>query len=404
MGRQVVSSHLHLSFGSISPAAMAPISTTNDSDPNDLNVSSEIIRYQDGSPFQLTFEILQGATVFYHAAKSLFTSLSYSRINENAFSVCFKIGKGMRLSRKGQDRFNKAKEDLTVVSAFESLLRFGFKWNGPITKILAYDEGERFAALTACLTEAYTASKVAEIYIALINLIIERNPRDQFLQGIAIPSQQEIRVVVERFAGIFSTSEFGALVEDYMSMDNHAVITGGTQPRKQATRFPTYRLTAYTQYIAGALFELMQLSRDNSKTRQVQFVGGADGVALAAIGIFLLDLPTEIYQSNKDSMEMIHHRYHSPDEKPRVIAIISDDMLNTTKVTQSRVVYLHPMSNIIQQNKEMNPDLVIGGRCRRNEVLSRTFPGSFQRLMGIHAQFSPAIGSAARIFQALAER
>ena len=378
---------------------MAPISAT---DGSDSNMSNKMIQYQNGSPFQITFEVLNGALICYQMTKSFITSMSRSRMDSNALIVCLKIGKALQWSQKGQDRFYEAKENLTLVTAWEKILQFGFHWEGPVSQILALDEGERFAALTACLTEVYTVNFVGKIYMALVTIFMEKNKDDPFLQDTYTPSLQQMRIVIERFAGIFSTSEFSATVEDFMSYDNHAVITGGTQPRRRSKRKPSFRTIAYPQCIAEALYELFQLSRDNARTRQVQFVGGADAVAVAGIGIYLLDLPTQIYRNDQGGLKIVHKSYSS-DEKPRVMVIISDDMQNTTKLTQGKVVSLHPIDDIIKQNKEMNPDPLIGGRCRWSQALSVAFPGSFERLIGMYANFGPAMGSAARIFQALAE-
>jgi hypothetical protein len=251
-----------------------------------------------------------------------------------------------------------------------------------MSEILALDDGERFAALTACLLEIYTASIVAQTYIALLRLFVQKNENDPHLQKIFIPSLLQMRSVVERFAGIFSTSPFATSVEDYMSIDHHAVVTGGTRSRRHSTRSPTSRTIAFPDCIADALYELLQLSRDGSRTQQIQFVGGADAIAVAAIGRYLIDLPTEVYKEVDGSIVDVTGPELKSDGKPRVIVLFSENTQksNTTKLTQSRVVYLHQMNDIIKDNKFMNPDPVIAGRCRWNNVLSRTFRGSFERL------------------------
>ena len=257
-----------------------------------------------------------------------------------------KIGKALEWSRNGQDRFQKAKESLSPVSAWDKILSFGFNWEGPVSKILALDKGERFAALSACLSEIYAPNVIAKIFTELLNLSKEGNQDDPYLDVIYIPSLSQIRTVIERFAGIFSTSDFAVLMEEFMSYDGHAVITGGTQARKRMTRTPTFRSIAYPEYVADALYELFQLSRDPSRTRQIQFVGGADAIAVAAIGIYLLDLPTEIHQDDQGALKSLHKNYESA-KKPRVVVTFSDNMQLKTKSTQSRIVYIKPMEDVI---------------------------------------------------------
>ena len=222
------------------------------------------------SPFQTTLETISGAKLLFEMARTLITNLAVNRIDTHAFTVCLKIGSALDWSPQGRDRFHKARDDLGLAHAWDKVLKFGFNWKGPMSEILALDDGERFAALTACLLEIYTPSVVAQTYIKLLQLFVERNPHDIHLQNLFIPSLLAMRSVVERFAGIFSTSSFATLVEEYLSIDEHAVVTGGTQNRRiNMYRSPTSRTISFPEYIADALYELLQISRDGSKTQQI---------------------------------------------------------------------------------------------------------------------------------------
>lgn len=377
-------------------------------DQNEPGNSDRSIARLGASPFQTTVEVINGAKLVYNITRALITNLAASRIDTHAFTVCLKIGSALDWSPQGRDHFHHAMEDLGLVPTWDKMLKFGFNWKGPVSEILALDDGERFAALTACLLEIYTPSVVAQSYIALLNLFVERNPNDIHLQNLFIPSLLAMRSLVERFAGIFSTSSFATSVEDYMSIDEHAVVTGGTQNRKvNMFRSPTSRTISFPEYIADALYELLQLSRDGSKTQQIQFFGGADGIAMAAIGRYLIDLPTEIYKEVGGSMENVTPPELKPDGKPRVIAIFSEENPQTSKIpqlTKSRVVCLPQMNDIIKGNRISDSEPVSAGRCYWNKVLSTTFRGSFDTLTrGLYTQFASALGCAARIFQALAQ-
>ena len=367
--------------------------------------SKDLTPHSRNSAFQTTLEIASGTNLIYNITHSLMTSLTASRIDAHAFAVCLKIGSALDWSIQGRERFHEAKSNLRLVFAWENILQFGFNWKGPMNEILARGDGERFAALTACLTEIYTPNIIAQIYVRLLELFGERNKDDFFLQNMSIPSSFQIRSVVERFAGMFSTSSFATSVEDYMSTDDHAVVTGGTEPRKRATRMPTSRTIAHPECIAEALYELLQLSRDGSKTQQIQLAGGADAIAVAAVGRYLVDLPTEVYkEEGSGSVVNVTGPELKIEGKPRVIVVLSEkDLLRLKMPTQSRVVCLHQMNNIIKDNKLPNPDPVVAGRCKWNKVLSRTFGDSFQTLRGMHVHLASTLGCAARIFQALAE-
>ena len=377
-------------------------------DPDEPDKPDRSIARVGASPFQTTIEIISGVKLVYNISRALMNNLATNRIDTHAFTVCLKIGSALDWSPQGRDRFHDAMNDLSLAHTWDKMLKFGFNWKGPISEILALDDGERFAALTACLLEIYTPSVVAQTYIKLLRLFVDRNPNDIHLQDLFIPSLIPMRSVVERFAGIFSTSSFATSVEDYMSIDEHAVVTGGTQNRRiNMYRSPTSRTISFPEYIADALYELLQLSRDGSKTQQIQFFGGADGIAMAAIGRYLIDLPTEIYKEVGGSIENVTTPELKPDGKPRVIAIFSEEspqQSNIPQLTKSRVVCLPQMNDIIKGNRSSDPDPVMAGRCKWKDVLLRTFPGSFDKLTkGLYTQFASALGCAARVFQALAE-
>lgn len=80
-----------------------------------------------------------------------------------------------------------------------------------------------------------------------------------------------------------------------MSYDGHDMVTGLCRARLTHSELPRSHGIARPQHIADALYEIFQMSRD--KSRKVQFVGGADAVAVAAVGVWLVDLPTSFHRT-----------------------------------------------------------------------------------------------------------
>lgn len=360
-----------------------------------------------GSPaFQTTLEVTKGAALVYTIGERLLGSLAGTRIDTHAFTVCLKIGSALHWSVQGQNRFYTAKDSLISVPAWSKLFTFGFNWNGPLGDILKLEDGARFAALTACLLETYTAHTVSQIYIQLFGLFKERKKENIYIDNVQVPSLHSMKSAVQRFAGMMSTSQFATLVEDAMSLDKHGCVTGGTQTRGQKRRDPTSRMIASPYAIADALYELLEISRDDSKTQQVQFVGCADALNLGVIAHYLIDLPMEVYRYNAGSLEAVDITTSSVGVKPRVVVLYSESELqeNTRSITHGRTVYLHQMTNIVKDNTSTNFDILLAGRIAWERVLSKTFPDSFKQLIGpLHMHFAAALGSAARIFQGLAE-
>ena len=368
--------------------------------------SGQVVPHMGGSRFQTSLEVAKTGEVGIQIFRSFANSLTALRVDPNALNVCLKIGRALAWSHKGRSRYDEAISQRTLVPAYQRILQFGLNVRGPMNEILELEEGQRFAALTGCLMEIYTPKIVTGTYIALLNKLMGQNKDDPYMHGIRLPAFQQIQAVVERFGGIFSTSPYATSIEKYMSMDDHTVVTGGTQTRKNTSRRSTFRTIAYTDYIADALYELLEISLHNSPTQQVEFVGGADAIAIAAIGHFLIDLPTRIYkEDSKAAFVDVTGPELQCERKPRVIVLVAEEDPQSQKSTRlaSRVVHLYQMNDVIKENKAPNPDICLSGRCAWHEVLSMTFGSSFEKLRNMHTQLAAALSSAARVFQALAE-
>jgi hypothetical protein len=247
--------------------------------------------------FQTSLDIVAAGGLAYTISRSLMTSLAKNRIDAHAFTVSLLIGKALNWSSKARDRLNEALQKSTRIFSYNRLLWFGFSWKTALQRLLELEEGSRFVALSASLCECYEVSVVAKILLSLLRLILKHNRGDKSLEDIETPSIYTIRTVIERFTGIFAVSEFGTMVEKFMSFDGIPTVTAHTFSAVKAKKIPRSRGIADPDDIAAALYELIQLASESGDVKRVRLVGGANAVAVAAIGVWLFDLPTTFYNS-----------------------------------------------------------------------------------------------------------
>lgn len=269
--------------------------------PDDTSSNALIRNGHEGSPFQTTLDVTNAGQLAFKISLSLMSNLAKNRIDTHAFSVALVIGKSLNWHEKGRERLEHALSatENGLVNSVNRLLKFGINAIGLSTEILQRDDGQCFAALCASLCECYSVDWVAKTILQLLKKMIDENPNDLVLSQMYPPSLQAITTLVDRYCGLFATSDFGVMVEEYMSHDGHGMVTGLCRPRTNSSRLPKSRGISSPQDIADALYEIFQLSRD--KSRKVQFSGGADAVVVAAVGVWLVDLPTAFYRTGDDS-------------------------------------------------------------------------------------------------------
>lgn len=93
---------------------------------------------------------------------------------------------------------------------------------------------------------------------------------------------------------------------------------------------------------------------------------------------------------------------HGPDLDPRVVVLFSEQATDRTGLVQGRLVYLPPFTEIVR-NKSLNSSHRVSGRLYWHNALSVAFGDRFKRLIKIESNFGPAVGSAARVFQAFVD-
>ncbi|KAL1642570.1 hypothetical protein SLS58_005339 [Diplodia intermedia] len=303
--------------------------------------------------------------------------------------------------QKGRERFADALSEAEngLVNSVNRFLKFGIN-AASLQYVLQLEEGQCFAALCASLCECYTIDWTAKIILQLIKKIITENSGDPQLGQMSTPSLQAISTLVDRYCGLFATSRLGVMMEEYMTYDGHGMVTGLCRPRSNSSKIPKTRGISSPEHIADALYEVIQLSR--GKSLKVQFVGGADAVAIAAIGVWLVDLPTAFYTAEAQAPKWVAST-HDRSQPARVVVLFSEEATDRRSLVQGRTVRLPTITDVLSRGKTLNPAYKVSGKLHWHTALSVAFGSSFKKLIDMESNFGPALGSAARVFQAFVD-
>lgn len=85
-----------------------------------------------------------------------------------------------------------------------------------------------------------------------------------------------------------------------------------------------------------------------------------------------------------------------------MVVLLSEQPANPRVLVQGRQVYLPPFTDIIRK-RSINAGTWSAGRLEWHTALSKAYGLSFQKLIKMESNFGPALGSAARVFQAFVD-
>ncbi|KAH0562207.1 hypothetical protein GP486_003096 [Trichoglossum hirsutum] len=346
---------------------------------------------------QITIDSGAAASGMVNFSMNILGRLSQASIDTLTFGITVLVGNYIFWSPVGFQRVYDAIEKAQVRKGFKDILWFGFGLKSPMQVLVETDQGVKFTALSSCLTEVYSTNMAAQIMLAFSRKIVDKMPEPK----PPLPSLLQMHNLVEKTAGILSTSNFPLWAEQYMSFDGERVIGQHAWP-KALNKMRYSRGVGSATEIADALYSLMELS--SGALRHVTLVGVADAGLVAAIGVWLLDLSVVIYASDKKDGNIVF-RNTSEDVEPQLTVIFTRRQDRTALYQRGKTVFLSDATLLFKSHAQIKPNQnrVLGGRVHWKEALSGTFGDDFKSLLAMPTLFGAAIGSAARIFTALAE-
>jgi hypothetical protein len=307
------------------------------------------------------------------------------------------IGQRVILSPSGARRVGDA---IAACRAYESLnpdLWFGFR--NSIPKMLSTShEGLSFVGISAALSEGFEvdyAAGVLQEILSYFNLSPE-----------LAPSLGHWLRIVNACAGTLAKTDFGKLVQKLRDLHGSepAEFVGGTYENLD-DRWPS---RSSSETMAKAFVELAQVARTPESSITIE--GGKDVGFLAAVAEWLLDMSIVITNGSGATL----YPNYEPKSPIQARFILFDRFSESSQshhvgstYPRTRLVRLNDISDFLYTNGEDNR-MKAGGRLPWDECLSRSFNLSFNaplglgEMFGLKRYFASAIGSAARVFEAVA--
>ena len=297
------------------------------------------------------------------------------------------IGGSLLWRDEGRKRFDEALQSCSGLASYQNVLWFGFGVKHIAKVLTGTDQGATCAGLFSCLAECYTTAYAAGIIMEMTKL---SKPTTEY-----IPSLLQWRNMVNSCAGLVSRSTFALRAEQFMRMSGDLRVASRNS---QCDRNCPGRGIAHKTQIAEALLGLGKLSR--GVLFQMTIVGGADAGFLAALADWLLGLDVEV-RGGKEQKAIFQN--HTPDRQPQLIIIYEDDAQQKGLQIVGKTYRLPDASGILNFEDGALSWTLLGGRVPWDSALEFTFGGEFRKLLGMKQAFGAAIGSAARIYQALSD-
>ena len=312
--------------------------------------------------------------------------------------VLVAIGRQVILSPSGVRRVGDA---IAACRAYESLnphLWFGFR--NSIPKMLSSsNEGLSFVGISAALSEGFHVDYAAEVLQEIVSYFK--------LSPEFTPSLRHWLRVVNACAGTLAKTDFGKLVQNFRDLHGSETLefVGGTNEEFD-NRWPS---RSSSETMAKAFVELAQIAQTPESSITIE--GGKDVGFLAAVAEWLLDMSIVITDGS-GTILYPNHKLESPIKARFILVDRYSKSSQTPNVDltyhRTKFVRLDDISDFLYTNGEDNR-MKASGRLPWDECLSRSFGLSFKTLLGLgqtfglKRYFASVIGSAARIFKAVAK-
>jgi hypothetical protein len=295
------------------------------------------------------------------------------------------LSRNFKLSVQGQRNVNSALNNLPVYFSADERLTFGWTLEHALRNRGVHESsgGYEHLALEAVLSEAFSEAYASKVLHEMAAAYAD--------QSDVIPHLSQWRGLVQSSSGIFASTEFGQLVEDYIRLNPHDV--SAQEALEDSRNLPRPKL------LSLALGMLAQVTNQHEK--RMTIVGGPIIGWFAAVAEWLFGLRLAIYSSsgerlcnnpeNQDAQVLLVY-----DDKPGLHAQIESWKLDSDKAEE---VAIRP-----RLDTENIRSVHVGGRVVWNSLLSQIFGANFHHLdHEENKTLGLVIGCAARILKGLAE-
>ena len=311
------------------------------------------------------------------------------RVNPYTAVVGQALCANFQLAQKGRNNVETALLSLNAVGSLDKSLQFGFGVEDLVRSLATTEEGATCVALFAALADCYSEDVAVEV-------ILELARATKKVEGQYMPSSLEWKELLRACSGTLSKTDFPIQAETFMSLCPGQERLGG---HKRIASMPRdARRCSSPKSIAEALIGLSMISR--KKLHAMTVVGQADAGWLAAVAEWLLDVRVSMADP---SGRILYENSRFDDAQLLVIFAPAEATSNSTLQRVGDTYILEDASELIQAEGTSPAVGIVSGRLRWKCCLSSAYLSDFRKLIGLPLVFSETIGSAARIFRAIAQ-
>jgi hypothetical protein len=353
-------------------------------------------------------------------AVAMLSRYAAGRVNPYTVLVGEAMGLTFRMGRQGRLNLETALSKLPTVSTYGNTLEIGFGVEDVTRMMAKSDGGAMQLGLCAALKECFSDDVAIEVLLELARFT---RADSQWM-----PSNLEWRNLLDACAGVLAASNFGMRAEHFMALasgERRLSAFGSLEASPEVVRG-----CSAPKSLADALVALGRLSF--GRMDAVTIRGGPSAGWIAAIAEWFLDLRiiivdeatgSTLYTNHTDLQNTqvrisflaseTSHLLAQPGT-PSATASAADANLAMQRKKRKHDVqavditdrtYHLDLEDVTQELLKGDTDYnahVVSGRLEWKRVLRSAFLSDFDRLMAVSETFGSMIGSAARIFRAVA--
>jgi hypothetical protein len=316
----------------------------------------------------------------YSASLAIMQRLAGAGVQPITHSGGLALASQFQLGQVGQRRIEAALTKLAGHGLFNNILHVGFGVHSFVNTVAETQAGINLVALCACLTDSHSEPMAARILAALWDV-----------EGFPLaykPSPTQFLRLIQTCAGVALVTTFGDIVD--------VMLGGRGSGHRHIVKHQEGPLMASEAHdIAKALHGLFKISK--SEVEQINIIGGAECGFMAALAAWLFNVRVEVQDA---AGHLIFTNLQGEDDAQVLIQYMdADDDFKLQLVTATYI--LRPHEELFRDSSESRMvHLII--RTPWDGCLKRVFGSTFQKYLKVSRQFGVFLGSAARIYAAIA--
>jgi hypothetical protein len=293
------------------------------------------------------------------------------------------LGSRFTLGKRGQKNMDVTLKKLSGVFGYDKVLYFGFGYRSFVNILIEKKVGVNLVALCACLVDMHGIPIAADVLASLWKL--EGFP-DEFE-----PSISQFNALITACSGVVAATTFGQ-TGDMMLGDLRKL----RQDKSELTGLPEGSISNAGD-IAKALHGVFQVVRGSIE--QINVIGGPNCAFIGAVAHWLFDLT--VYIQDESGALIFQSTLQPEDAQVKIQYSRTDQVSTELQVASTTYILGDHRQMLIHHPWENRLHLTV--RTSWDGCLERIFGNAFQQLISVPRLFGEFLGSAARIYAALAQ-